>query len=131
MSDLAKKGRELFEDGYSCSESTWLALNQDLPREELDFGLKLAGGFSGGFCSGKVCGAISGAVMALGRHYGRIMGEERNEVLKEKVQMLMEYVEGEYGSDMCHEMRPDEDYRPFCAQLVEDLIKYTEQELID
>ncbi len=126
MSKIAQRGRELFEAGYSCSESTWLALNEDLPEEMLNFGLHLAGGFSGGLASGKLCGAISGIVLSLGRKYGRNMGEERSELLREKVKMLVNYAEEVYNSSNCDEMRPAEDYRPFCANLVELLLEYAE-----
>jgi C_GCAxxG_C_C family probable redox protein len=126
MSERSKRGREIYENNYNCAEATWLALNEDLPEEFANFGLQLAGGFGGGFCSGKVCGAIAGAVMALGRHYGRKLGEPRPELLKEKVQKLMAFVEAEYKSAHCHELRPVENQKPFCAALVERVIEYTE-----
>lgn len=127
MSKIAQRGRELFEAGYSCSEATWLAFNEDLSEEMLNFGLHLAGGFSGGLSSGKVCGAISGIVLSLGRRYGRNMGEERNEILKEKVQQLMTYVNELYETTQCDDLRPEEEPRAFCADLVEKLLEYGEK----
>ncbi|AZR73333.1 hypothetical protein BBF96_08020 [Anoxybacter fermentans] len=126
MSKISKRGRELFESGYSCSEATWIALNEDLSQEELNFGLKLAGGFGGGFATGEICGAISGIVMSLGRRYGRQMGDEINEILHEKVKQLMDYAEKLYKSTHCHEIRPEDDFLPFCAELVEKLLEYAE-----
>lgn len=131
MSKMAKRGRELYESGYSCSEATWLAFNEDLPEEELNFGLHLAGGFSGGLSSGKLCGAISGIVLSLGRRYGRNMGEERNEILKEKVQKLLNHVDEIYKSHQCEELRPEVEPKAFCANLVEKLLEYGEKELLD
>lgn len=126
MTKKAQLGRELYEAGYSCSEATWLAFNQDLSKEFLDFGLKLAGGFGGGFSSGKVCGAISGIVLSLGKKYGRNLGEEKSELLREKVKMLINYTEEIYQSVDCEELRPAIDHQPFCAELVEKLITYAE-----
>lgn len=127
MSKKAQRGRELFQAGYNCSEATWLALNEEnLSTESLNFGLKLAGGFGGGFSSGKVCGAISGIVLSLGYRYGRNLGEERPELLREKVKMLVSYTEDLYESANCDQLRPVDDYRPFCADLVEKLITYAE-----
>lgn len=124
MSEIAKKGKQLFEAGYSCSEATWLAFNQDLSEEMLNFGLKLSGGFSGGLAVGNICGAISGIVLSLGRKYGRSMGEERSEELREKVKMIIFFAEESYKNINCEEIRPKEDYRPFCAELVEKLLEY-------
>lgn len=131
MSERSQRGREMYESNYNCAEATWLALNEDLPQELLDFGLQLAGGFGGGFCTGKVCGAIAGAVFSLGRHYGRKVGEPRPEILKEKVQQLMNFVEAEYKSTHCHELRPMENHKPFCSGLVERVIEYTEMLMQD
>lgn len=127
MSERSKRGQELYLSNYNCAEATWLALNEDLPEEWLNFGLQLAGGFGGGFGTGKVCGAITGAVLTLGRHYGRKLGEPRAEQLKEKVQKLMAFVEAEYKSTHCHDLRPLENNKPFCATLVERVIEYTEE----
>src|SRR5690554_1155237 len=98
MSKISQRGKELFEANYSCSEATWLALNEDLSTDMLNFGLRLAGGFGGGLASGKVCGAITGIVLSLGCRYGRNIGEEKPEILREKVKMLIHYSEEVYKS---------------------------------
>lgn len=127
MSKRSERGREIYRSNYNCAESTWLALNEDLPEEWLNFGLQLAGGFGGGLCTGKVCGAIAGAVLSLGRHYGRKLGEPRPELLKEKVQTLITRFESEYPSTHCHDLRPLGDHKPFCMRLVERVIEMAEE----
>ncbi len=66
----AEKGKELFEKGYNCAQSTAGAFC-DLLGMEFDTVVKAVSTFGGGF--GKlreVCGALSGVTYVLGNLYG-------------------------------------------------------------
>ncbi|MBQ9765270.1 MAG: C_GCAxxG_C_C family protein [Lachnospiraceae bacterium] len=69
-SERAKKGMELFEEGYNCSQSVFLAF-ADLYNMEESVALKLSSSFGGGMGRlREVCGAVSGMFMVAGVLYG-------------------------------------------------------------
>ncbi len=64
--DHAEKARELFLEGYNCSQAVFLAYN-DLTGLAHPAGARLASSFGGGMGRMReVCGAVSGAFMVLG-----------------------------------------------------------------
>jgi C_GCAxxG_C_C family probable redox protein len=112
--------RELHSQGYSCSESVWLALNQDLDQDHRDFGTRLAGAMSGGCGNGALCGAIAGAILAIGRWHGRAYGEPRPAELAKTVKRLTDEFKNKYGDLDCARLKPTTDnWRETCAAMVE------------
>ncbi len=129
--ELAKK---LYESGYSCAESAWLAMANDLSEEEKDFGLKLSGGFGGGVSCGSVCGALAGAVMGLGAFLGRKQGEPKPEQLRTVTKQLMDSFAAKFGSIDCRAIKPEgPDYRVRCGEFVafavEEALRLIDQSL--
>lgn len=119
---------DFFNQGYSCSESVWLALSQDLDAEQRDFGLKIAGAFAGGCGNGSLCGAVAGGLMAAGRWYGRAFGEPKPTDLKGIATRLTDAVKAKFGSLDCSQLKPEsEDWRKQCGQLVEFVANIVEQ----
>jgi len=75
MTLFQEKAKELFNSGYSCSETIIRAayeqgmLNQ---KENIEFLNQLASSFSGGMGeNGCLCGAVAGAQMVIGSIFGR------------------------------------------------------------
>ncbi|MDD3012249.1 MAG: C-GCAxxG-C-C family protein [Candidatus Gastranaerophilales bacterium] len=75
MSDLSQKATELFNQGYSCSESivrAALELNIIDNKSDIENLTRIASAFSGGMGeSGCLCGAVAGAQIVLGCTFGR------------------------------------------------------------
>lgn len=119
---------DFFNQGYSCSESVWLALSQDLAAEQRDFGLKISGAFAGGCGSGALCGAVAGGLMVAGRWYGRAVGEPKPENLKSISKRLTETVKAKFGSLNCCQLKPEGDnWRKKCGELVEFVANIVDQ----
>jgi C_GCAxxG_C_C family probable redox protein len=146
MSAHSEKAKELFKQGYSCSQAVFSAY---LDMTGLDFttALKLSSSFGGGIGRMReVCGAVSGMLMVLGYLYGYTVPNGQN---KAEYYARVRDVAGRFrelnGSIICRELlglsaanggAPEErtpDYyakRP-CVELVGDaaeiLDKYIEE----
>jgi C_GCAxxG_C_C family probable redox protein len=66
---VGERAAELFESGWNCAESVFLAVCEALGVGEppVEFLTALGGGFG----SRKTCGSLTGAIVALGLRYGR------------------------------------------------------------
>jgi C_GCAxxG_C_C family probable redox protein len=75
MSDLSKKAVELFNQGYSCSESVVRAayeLNIINNKIDIEILTAMSSAFSGGMGgSGCLCGAVAGSQIVIGSVFGR------------------------------------------------------------
>ncbi|MFA6989668.1 MAG: C-GCAxxG-C-C family (seleno)protein [Candidatus Gastranaerophilaceae bacterium] len=73
MSKLENKAKELFLQGYSCSEAVLRAayLEGLFESKSIDELNKVISMFAGGMLSGCICGAVVGAQASLGMIYGR------------------------------------------------------------
>ncbi|MEC9488032.1 MAG: C-GCAxxG-C-C family (seleno)protein, partial [Halanaerobium sp.] len=107
--ELAKK--YYLEEGYNCSEAVWLALNQDLDEEKLNFGLRLAGAFGGGLSSGCLCGGLGGAALSLARWFGREMGQDRHPQFPEILQSLTAFSKEKFSGTDCCDLKPEGDHK--------------------
>ncbi len=68
---VASRSRELFDQGYFCSESVLMALAETYGKN-LSGMCDLMTGFGGGIArSGGMCGALSGGIAAIGMLFGR------------------------------------------------------------
>ena len=67
--DKVQTAVELFESGYSCSQSVAAAFAEDFGLSKTDI-LKIAAGLGGGLRMGSTCGALVGAFMILGLKFG-------------------------------------------------------------
>ncbi|MBQ9977532.1 MAG: C_GCAxxG_C_C family protein [Clostridia bacterium] len=144
MSAKSEKAKELFMQGYNCSQAVVGAFCEDLG---LDFetAMKLSSSFGGGMGRlREVCGAVSGAFMVAGLKYG--YADPRDKTAKTEhyklIQDMAAKFKEENGSIICRELlevgdekethvpedRTKEYYkkRP-CAQLVETAAKIAEE----
>ncbi len=70
MGKKAEKAKNLFLEGYNCSQAVIGAFCEDLGLE-FDTAIRIASSFGGGMGRlREVCGAVSGAFMAAGLKYG-------------------------------------------------------------
>lgn len=69
-SDKAVKAKELFEQGYNCSQAVLGAFADELGID-MDTAMKLASSLGGGMSRMReVCGAVSGMLLVTGMKYG-------------------------------------------------------------
>lgn len=144
MSAKTEKAKELFMQGYNCSQAVVGAFCEDLG---LDFetAMKLSSSFGGGMGRlREVCGAVSGAFMVAGLKYGCTDPTDKTAKTEhyKLIQDMAAKFKEENGSIICRELlgvgdkkeshvpedRTKEYYkkRP-CAQLVEIAAKITEE----
>ncbi len=101
--DIAK---EIFLEGYNCSQAVFGAFCEDfgISREQ---GLLLSSGFGGGFARRReVCGAVSGAtmVLSLSLGYSTLEDTEAKKKLYAELRMFYDIFEAECGSIICREL---------------------------
>ncbi len=136
---MTEKGRarELFLEGYNCSQSVFTAFSHRFGIEE-ETAKKISAGLGGGVGRQReVCGAVSAAAMVLGDISAPVDGEDRDSK-KQNYELVREFCTRfteKHGSIVCSELLgnlaknknavPDErtaEYyqkRP-CLRLVED-----------
>lgn len=140
----SKKAMNLFENGYNCSQSVFLAFS-DLYNMDTETALKISSSFGGGM--GKlreVCGSVTGMFMVAGMLYGYT--DSNDQLSKEehykRIQYLAREFEKKNHSIICRELlglenkknspipslRTPEYYtqRP-CAELVGEAAEIMEQ----
>lgn len=106
MTNHSEKARELFKQGYNCSQAVLGAFCEELG---LDFetAMKISSSFGGGMGRMReVCGAVSGMFMAAGLKYGFSTTENPNakgEIYK-RIQELAQKFKDENGSIICREL---------------------------
>lgn len=102
----AKKAMELFKKGYNCSQSVFLAFEDqyDIDRKTA---LKLSSSFGGGMGRlREVCGAVSGMFMVAGLLYGYDDAKDYEGKTKhyERIQLLAKEFEERNGSIVCRQL---------------------------
>ncbi|MBR6572809.1 MAG: C_GCAxxG_C_C family protein [Clostridia bacterium] len=146
MSAKTEKAKELFMQGYNCSQAVVGAFCEDLGLD-LETAMKLSSSFGGGMGRlREVCGAVSGAFMVAGLKYG--YSDPTDKTAKTQHYKLIQDMAAKFkeqnGSIICRELlgvgdkketfvpedRTKEYYkkRP-CAELVEIAAKITEEML--
>ncbi len=101
---LEEKAVSFFQEGFICSESVLMAMQDYLG---LAINPGIATGFGGGIGrKGSVCGAVTGGVLAINLKYGRQKAEEEN--IKEKAfSKALEFYkrfEEKMGSAICYDI---------------------------
>lgn len=105
-SKYAKKAMKLFQEGYNCSQSVFLAF-EDLYQIERETALRLSSSFGGGMGRlREVCGAVSGMFMVAGLLYGYDSPEAADEKKEhyQRIQQLAHEFQEECGSIICRDL---------------------------
>ena len=140
----AEKARNLFVEGYSCSQAVFGAFAEDLGLE-LAQAVKLASSFGGGMGGMReACGAVSGMLMVAAMKWGYDSPTDQANKTAHyaRVRTLIERFKAEHGTFICRELLADlpgrleknplprtaEYYkvRP-CAMFVEDAARLIDQ----
>jgi len=69
MSINSEEAKELFLDGYNCSQAVLATFSEKYSMSKIQ-AFSIACGFGGGVRAGEICGAVSGAVFVIGLKYG-------------------------------------------------------------
>lgn len=106
MSEKVEKARQLFIEGYNCSQAVVGAFCEDLG---LDFetAIKLSSSFGGGMGRlREVCGAVSGIFMLAGLKYGYTSPTDSNAKARhyKLIQEIAEKFRQKHGSIICREL---------------------------
>jgi len=106
MGSHSLKARELFKQGYNCSQSVFSAFCTEL---EINFetALRLSSSFGGGMGRlHEVCGAVSGMFMVAGMKYGYINPQDKKakEEHYKLVKFLARLFAEENGSIICRDL---------------------------
>lgn len=103
IEDRVRKAVELFESGYNCSQSVFMAY-ADLYDFDVETAAKIATSFGGGMGRlREVCGAVSGMFMVLGLQYpaNDITDKKAKTDNYEAVQKTAREFKQEMGSYIC------------------------------
>ena len=69
MSIQSEGAKELFLEGYNCSQSVLATFSEKYSLSKVQ-ALGIACGFGAGARAGEICGAVSGAILVIGLKYG-------------------------------------------------------------
>lgn len=105
MTAHEEKAKQLFLQGYACSQSVLGAYARELGLDE-ETALKISLPFGGGIGRlRETCGAVSGMLMALGIKYGQAdASPEHKAQMYARVQELVRRFKEENGSIICREL---------------------------
>ena len=136
MNDKAKQAREIFDNGFNCSQAV---LASFAPSYDLspDMALRIAGAFGAGMGRmGQVCGAVTGAFMTIGLVAAKT--KPREEAMRDRgyalVRSFTERFNALHGTINCRELigidlstdtgldeaREKGVFQSHCARFVED-----------
>lgn len=136
-----------FIKGYDCSQVVLRHFAEKLGISE-DEANRVSACFGGGMMLGSVCGAYTGALMAIGLKYGHSNPEglmdQKNIMIAKNAEFKQKFTE-EFGTVYCKELIGYDVSTPeglqgaldsgkmigYCPQLVEKVIKITEEILED
>ncbi len=106
MINHAERAKQLFMEGYNCSQSVFAAFC-DITGIEFETAIKIASSFGAGMGRMReVCGAVSGMFMVAGAIYG--YDDPKNNTIKSKhyarIQQLAESFKAKNSSIICREL---------------------------
>ena len=105
MSEKSEKAKELFKQGYNCSQAVLGVFCEELGLD-FDTAMKLASSFGGGMGRMReVCGTVSGMFMAAGLAFASSSdsASEKGEHYK-RIQELAKRFKDKNGSIICREL---------------------------
>ena len=140
--DHVKKAKELYEQGFYCSQAVLAAFADELGLTEKQ-ALQVGSCFGGGMCKGEVCGACTGALMILGMKYGRYISDDwdRQTKANDIAVKFLELFSKENSSYICNELlgcdiatsegkayaREHNLFAEFCPKMVASAVEIVEQ----
>ena len=125
--ELSKSARDLYLQGYNCSESILHFLKQNNILNVSDEILSALTGFRAGIAgNGCICGVVTASVLAIGLKYGSIDKKEVEKMTK----IFYEKFKENYKSHCCRILTRKfkdnfntKERREFCSEIVESMAK--------
>ncbi|MBE6835942.1 MAG: C_GCAxxG_C_C family protein [Ruminococcaceae bacterium] len=141
MSERSEKAKELFKEGFNCSQAVVGAFYKDIGLDEKT-ALKVSAGFGGGVGrTGEICGALSGAAIVAGMLYGSVEGRDAESKAHtyEEIQRVIKIFKDENSFVTCRELKspPSEKEngasykRTPCIKFVEDAVLAVEKVMFE
>ena len=140
--DHVNKAKELYEQGFYCSQAVFAAFADELGLSEKQ-AFQVGSCFGGGMCKGEVCGACTGALMVLGMKYGRYTADDWDSQMKANAIAVrfLEQFRKENVSYICNELlgcdistpegkayaREHKLFSEFCPKMVASAARIAEQ----
>lgn len=134
MQNRVEKAIELFNGGYNCAQSVFVAY-ADLYNIDKETALKLSSSFGGGLGGlREICGAVSAMSMIAGLENGMVVANDKETKQRnyDSVQLLADEFKLENGSILCKHLlelepglpegkqkKPCVEYVKKCAELIE------------
>lgn len=106
MEARRERAKELFLEGYNCSQAVFVAYADKYGLDK-ELALRLSASFGGGMGRMReVCGAVSGMMMVAGMETGQVKPRdaESKKANYDMVQKLAKRYKEEYGSIICKEL---------------------------
>ena len=119
----AEKARELFMEGYNCSQSVVGAFAQELGMEK-ETAMKLASSFGAGMGRlREVCGTVSGMFLIAGLAYGYSDPKAREEKAEhyKRIQTLAARFREKNGTIICRELLEKRMKKPVASKAIGSL----------
>jgi C_GCAxxG_C_C family probable redox protein len=135
MSNVKEKAVDLFNQGYSCSESiVRAAYEANIIDRSTDIELitKMATPFSGGMSSGCLCGAVAGAQMVLGLIHGRVSLDSSPAEAKAIAKKFIDTFKEQRKATCCKALTAKYDFhsperRQHCVGIVQEVAEILEE----
>ena len=128
IDSIADRAVKLFNSGWNCSESVFLAVSENIVQKD-NFNVNLLTALGGGIGhSGLTCGALTGAVVVIGIKYGR---KEIDAQAKQKAYIISKNIvtkfRGRFQTVNCSELLKkvkDKDHKKrLCSEYVRQAAK--------
>lgn len=106
MKSEREKAKELFLEGYNCSQAVFVAYAERYGLDK-ELALKVSASFGGGMGRMReICGAVSGMLMVAGMETGQTKPRDpaAKQANYDMVQRLAKRYKEEYGSIVCKEL---------------------------
>ena len=106
MNEYSEKAKNLFYEGYNCSQAVFGTFSEELG-VEFETAIKIASSFGGGMGRlREVCGAVSGMFMVAGMKYGYTDPKDHNAKTNhyKLIQSLADEFKQKNGSIVCKEL---------------------------
>ncbi len=118
----AEKARDLFMEGYNCSQAVIGAFAEEMGMD-MELAMKLASSFGGGMGRlREVCGAVSGMFLVAGLKYGYSNPKAKEEKAEhyKRIQELAAAFKQENGTIICKELLEKRMQKPADTKPVPD-----------
>ena len=105
MGNKKERALELYDAGFSCSQSVFGAFCEDYG-VALKTGLQLSNGLAGGVQQADICGAVSGAALVVGLRHGQFDANDKasRQNCNKMVREFLAEFKGRHGSTACREL---------------------------